>query len=63
MDLLCQQNQWYRNIIQDVSRLNNYVDRLENMSSQERFELLLDQDWNGGEMKEKYLVIEIYLRS
>ena len=49
MDFLCEHNRWYQDIIRDVSRLNNYVDKLQHMSSQERFELLLDQDWNGGE--------------
>ena len=49
MQYLCQHNRWYRNVVQDVHRLDAYISRLEDMSSQERFELLLDEDWNGGQ--------------
>ena len=48
MQYLCQHNCYYKDVVQDVSRLNAYVDQLQNMSSQERFELLLDKDWEGG---------------
>ena len=38
--------------MQDVARLDAYVDGLEKMTSQEKFELLLDEDWNGGQEHE-----------
>lgn len=38
--------------MQDVIRLDAYVNGLEEMTSQERFELVLDEDWNGAKEHE-----------